>query len=206
MKLPNIDYSFIASQGSDWVVDRETGRITVQAPARSDIFIDPNHDNPADPGANRHDAATLMMRVPKGDFQFRATVDVRFAATFDAGVLLLRIDERTWAKLCFEFSPDREPMVVSVVTKGGTSDDANAFVVNGRQVHLRASRKGNVYALHASTDGVKWQFVRMFAFDNRDADPEVGFEAQAPFAESCEVCFSNYSFSPTTLDDFRSGQ
>ena len=65
-------------------------------------------------------------------------MSVDFAATFDAGVLLLWVDERHWGKLCFEFSPAGEAMVVSVVTRG-VSDDANAFMVTGRSVWLRVS-------------------------------------------------------------------
>lgn len=44
-----------------------------------------------------------MTDAPKGDFQFGATVDVEFAAAFDAGVLFLRIYETHWAELCFEY-------------------------------------------------------------------------------------------------------
>jgi hypothetical protein len=40
------------------------------------------------------------------------------ASTFDAGVLLLWVDERHWGKLCFEFSPAGDPMIVSVVCRG----------------------------------------------------------------------------------------
>ena len=97
-------------------------------------------------------AATLLGDVPPGDFQLSARVTVGFASTFDAGVLLLWLDERRWAKLCFEFSPAGEPMIVSVVCRG-LSDDANAFVVPGRSVWLRVSRVDRVYAYHASLDG-----------------------------------------------------
>ena len=41
-------------------------------------------------------------------------------------------------KLCFEHSPDRQPMIVSVVTRG-VSDDANAFAVDGQTAWLRVS-------------------------------------------------------------------
>ncbi|HHQ5703997.1 hypothetical protein AO825_06565 [Pectobacterium brasiliense] len=205
MKLHNVPYDFVASQGSDWKVDNNSGRVTTTAPGHSDIFIDPGRAGSVVSSASRHNAATLMTRIPAGDFQFSATVHVEFGATFDAGVLLLRVDESTWAKLCFEYSPDGEPMVVSVINKGGTSDDANAFTVDGKQVNLRISRKENVYALHASVDGVKWIFVRAFAFDNTEAEPEIGFEAQSPNADGCNVSFSNYALTDVSIADFRNG-
>ncbi len=207
MKLKNISSDFVASQGSTWNVDEDSGRITVFAPSNSDIFIDPNHTNSQLMTVGQHNAATLMTRAPSGDFQFSATVNVEFAAKFDAGVLFLRFDERTWAKLCFEYSPDGKAMVVSVVNKGGTSDDANAFTVEGNQVDLRISRKAKVYALHASTAGSEWVMVRVFAFDDsREGEPEIGFEAQSPNAEGCIVNFSNYALTDVSIDDFRNGQ
>src|SRR5437764_9627418 len=96
-------------------------------------------------------------------------------------------DDRTWAKLCFEYSPQGEPMVVSVVTRG-VSDDCNSVVVKGDAVWLRIARIGKAYAFHASMDGSSWSFVRHFALGS-DEDPEVGLEAQSPVGEGCTVRF-----------------
>jgi regulation of enolase protein 1 (concanavalin A-like superfamily) len=56
---------------------------------------------------------------------------VDFNGKYDAGTLFLLADDSHWSKLCFEYSPDEQGMVVSVVTRG-TSDDANAWNVEGR--------------------------------------------------------------------------
>ncbi|MDL4814252.1 DUF1349 domain-containing protein [Actinomadura sp. OS1-43] len=122
---------------------------TASAVPRIDMFIDPGSGPDGEPTLN---AATLLGVPPDGDFRFSARVTVDFAATYDAGVLLLWIDERRWGKLCFEYSPGGEPMIVSVVTRG-VSDDANAFTVEGGTVWLRISRIGRAYAYHASLDG-----------------------------------------------------
>ena len=91
---------------------------------------------------NAHRARGTM-RVG-GDFLFQARVEVQVGESFDAGVLVVWLDETTWAKLCFEYSPQREPMVVSVVTRG-TSDDCNSVVVRRpvRLVAHRPNRRGN---------------------------------------------------------------
>src|SRR2546421_7623127 len=104
----------------------------IVAGARTDWFVQPGT------GDARLNAPALVGRVDAGDFVFSAHVAVDFTSTFDAGALVLRHDDRTWAKLCFEYSPDREPMVVSVVTRD-VSDDCNSFVVDGSQVWLRAA-------------------------------------------------------------------
>ena len=72
--------------------------MTVWAQPHTDIFIDPG-DGAARAGAALNaesmlNAATLTGDVPEGDFQFSARVTAGFAATFDAGVLLLWLDER----------------------------------------------------------------------------------------------------------------
>ena len=88
-----------------------------------------------------------------GDFVFGARVQVDFRETFDAGVLVVHVDDKIWAKLCFERSPDQERMVVSVVTRG-PFDDCNSLVVDSNSVWLRISRLDATFAFHASTDGL----------------------------------------------------
>ena len=142
-------------------------------------------------------AATLLGTPPAGDFQLSARVSVDFQTQYDAGVLLLWIDEQHWAKFCFEFSPASQPMVVSVVTRE-VSDDANAFVVPDRSVWLRVSRVDGVYAYHASTDATMWQLVRVFSLGNGVADHQIGFEVQSPTGDGCTVAFDQIHFSRTT--------
>jgi regulation of enolase protein 1 (concanavalin A-like superfamily) len=148
-------------------------------------------------------AATLLGVPPAGDFQLSARVSVDFASTFDAGVLLLWIDERHWAKLCFEYSPAGEPMVVSVVNRG-VADDANAFVVDGRLVWLRVSRIDHAFAYHASFDGTTWRMIRFFTIDDPSA-VSIGFEAQSPTGDGCAVTFDDIRFTRERLGDLRDG-
>jgi uncharacterized protein len=169
--------SITAGPGTDWFVHPGTGEAKLDAPAE--------------------------LEPVAGDFQLSARVEVEFAATFDAGVLAVWHDERTWAKLCFEYSPDGRPMVVSVVTRG-VSDDANSTVVDGDAVWLRISRIGAAFAFHSSTDGERWSLVRHFALGT-DGALEAGFLAQSPTGAGCTATFSNVELTGTTLADIRSG-
>lgn len=170
--------------------------VSTTALPKSDIFIDP-----AGAAMPVHNAATLLGPVPEGDFQFSARVEVDFNSDFDAGVLLLWIDETHWGKLCFEYSPDGEPMVVSVICRE-LADDSNAFVVEGTSVWLRVSRVGKAFAYHASTDGKAWRFIRYFALPGAVS---LGFEAQAPTGPGCAVRFDEIRFRSETLADLRDG-
>jgi regulation of enolase protein 1 (concanavalin A-like superfamily) len=167
-----------AGAGTDWFVDPATGEAKLDAPAR--------------------------LAPVEGDFLFGARVEVGFAATFDAGVLVLWHDERTWAKLCFEYSPQAEPMVVSVVTRG-VSDDANSAVIDGNAVWLRVARIGRAHAFHYSTDGERWHLVRHFALAP-GGELQAGFLAQSPTGAGCSATFSEVWFSAETLADIRDGR
>ncbi|MCG5472819.1 DUF1349 domain-containing protein [Micromonospora sp. LAH09] len=207
LTVPGMPSPLAPSPEGLWQVDGTTGAVTVLAQPRTDIFIDPSGgsvdgDENAAPVLN---AATLLGDLPpQGDFQFSAKVSVAFAATFDAGVLLLWRDERCWGKLCFEFSPEGEPMIVSVICRG-VADDANAFVVADRSVWLRVSRIGRVYAYHASVDGTTWQLIRVFSFDGETTGDRIGFAGQSPTGDGCSVTFDEISFRPERLADLRDG-
>jgi uncharacterized protein len=184
-------------------VDRPSSAVVAAAPAHTDLYLNPGGADAADAGSMIN-AATLLGAPPSGDFQFSARVSVDFRARYDAGVLLLWVDELHWAKFCFEFSPASQPMVVSVVTRK-VSDDANAFVVPERSVWLRVSRVDRVYSFHASTDATTWRLVRVFSLGDAVADHQIGFEAQSPTGDGCTVTFDQIGFIQQRLQDLRDG-
>jgi uncharacterized protein len=203
VNVPGVPFPLTPSAGSSWNIEPHPGSISITAAPRSDIFIDPRSDSLPDAGPLLN-AATLLGSPPSGDFQFRARVTVDFASTFDAGALLLWIDDRHWAKLCFEFSPAGEPMIVTVVSRG-VADDANGFVVEARSVWLRVSRIDRAYVYHASRDGKHWQMIRYFKLESGSTTTTVGFEAQSPTGDGCAVRFDEIAFSVERLAELRDG-
>jgi uncharacterized protein len=179
---------------ANWQI--EEGALQVVATPQSDMFISPAGD-PAVLNAAR------LLGPLTGEFQLSTRVQVEFQGTFDAGALLVWQNASTWAKLCFEYSPDRNPMVVSVVTHG-TSDDANGFIVSGNIVWLRVSRLGQAWAFHASTNGKDWLLIRHFGLAIGDT-PQVGFVAQSPVGTGCKVRFDQIRFIAERLWDIRNG-
>src|SRR5262245_37295518 len=95
----------------------DTG-LRIEAGPVTDLFADPGG------GLATLNAPRLQGPVGPGDFQLAARVTVGFGGTYDAGAFLVWADRSHWAKLCFELSPQGQPMIVSVVTRG-RSDDAN---------------------------------------------------------------------------------
>jgi regulation of enolase protein 1 (concanavalin A-like superfamily) len=203
ISIPSIESPFRPFPDDHWSVDATSGSISVSSIPGTDIFTDPGGDDGGQvTSSTLHNAATLLTDAPAGDFQLSALVRVRFAGTFDAGVLFLRHDLETWAKLCFEFSPRGEGMIVSVVNSR-VSDDANAFTVDGDHAHLRVSRKGKVFAFHVSVDGERWMLIRAFSLPNGDKPLEIGFEAQSPQSDGCDVVFEEPRLVERTIADFR---
>jgi uncharacterized protein len=173
------------------------GGLHMAVSTTSDLFRDPSGRPPV---LN----APRLLFEPAARFTLSAHVAVAFRDTFDAGVLLVYIDESAWAKLCLERSPQGQPMVVSVVTDG-RSDDANAVVLDGPQVVLRVTGLGGAFAFHFSVDGAAWQLVRYFTLPQPER-ARVGFSVQAPVGTSCEADFTNVRYAPTAVADIRSGE
>ncbi|MDA3030888.1 MAG: DUF1349 domain-containing protein [Actinomycetota bacterium] len=190
----------------DWLDDVgnasvESGTLTMQAAPKTDWFNDP-----AGP-ARVSNAPALMCRV-SGDFQLAATINVDFAATFDAGVLFVYQTADDWAKLCFERDPTGQPMVVTVVTRG-VSDDSNEPAVGGNTVRVRISRFGTALAFHYARSGLDgtslWVLSRLFALRSPALPMRVGFLTQSPTGNGCTARFNDVVFAPTTLLDPRNG-
>jgi regulation of enolase protein 1 (concanavalin A-like superfamily) len=168
---------------------------SIGASAKTDLFVSPQGDVPV------LNAPALLFDAPN-DFMLSARVTVGFKSAFDAGVLYLYQTDSSWAKLCFEVSPQGDPMVVSVVTKG-SSDDCNSVFIQGDSTYLRIAKLANAFAFHHSNDGKYWYFIRTFAL--AAGQVKAGFVAQSPTGEGCEVMFSEIVFKEETLKDLRSG-
>jgi uncharacterized protein len=193
MQLP-LDLSWDI-EPSSWHVDANV--VTAAAGPSTDYFIDPA-------GGHRVlNAPRATVAAESANWQLTARVAVDFNGTYDAGALMVFADDEHWAKLCFERSPAGSVMVVSVVTNG-TSDDANAWVVDSAHMWLRISRLRQAYAFHAGADGQKWEFVRYFRLDTT-ALVRAGIEVQAPTGDGCAATFSDLSLTPTELLDLRDG-
>jgi len=202
LRLSGVPFPLEASDGSSWNAEEDATSLSVRALPKSDIFIDPRGGTQMDAPAVLN-AVTLLGTPPHGDFQFSARARVEFAATFDAAVLMVWISEKYWAKICFEYSPQKEPMVVTVVSRV-VADDSNAFLVDGDHVWLRISKIDGALAFHSSADGLVWTLVRFFALDG-PGTARIGFEAQSPLGEGCSVTFDEIKFSSDRLADLRTG-
>jgi regulation of enolase protein 1 (concanavalin A-like superfamily) len=186
----------------DWLVppsgpaELGAASIAFAAGPRTDLFSDPAG------GESKRDAPVLLGR-PVGDFQLRARVSAPLTSTFDAVGLVVWASPDAWAKLELEYSPQREAMIVSVITRG-VSDDANAFTVPQSVAWLRVSRSGETIAFHASIDGVWWSLIRYFTFPGA-GEASAGFNVQSPTGDGLHGHFDEIEWADGPLGELRDG-
>lgn len=181
---------------ASWQFDGNAARVRVAG--RTDNFVDPTGSVVALNGAR------AVAVAPQKPWQFAVRVTVDFRASYDAGTVMLWSEERQFAKLCFEQSPQGRATVVSVVTRD-LSDDSNAWTVAGDSVWLRVCSLGHdAYVFHSSPDSAHWDLVRYFALAGNQP-MKYGIGAQSPIGNGCDVTFTEFSFAATLLTDLRDG-
>ena len=204
LTLPGVPFPLAPDGEPACAYEYTDGVLRLTGAALTDLFVDPAGTAGELPSAGR-----LVGLPPDGDFSLSTRVTVDFGSIFDAGVLLLHASERRWAKLCFEYSPQKLPTAVTVVTRG-TSDDSNSFEVEGNSLWLRITRSGRSWAFHASTDGSWWKLLRYFSLGGGEPagagdDVSVGFLAQSPTGRSCTATFEQIAFTAGAPADLRDG-
>ncbi len=200
LKLPNLPFPLEPAGSPPPGCRVLHGALILTAQGLTDLFVDP-----AGPASPLPDAGRLVGLPPAGDFTLAARVSVSFGSVYDAGVLLVHAGERQWAKLCLEYSPQRRPTTVTVVTRG-TSDDCNSYEVAEDAVWLRITRSGAAWAFHASADGAWWGLLRYFALSgDRGELVRVGFLAQSPTGRGCAATFDQIAFRPGAPENLRDG-
>ena len=199
LKLPGLPFALEPAGSPSAGCRVRHGVLTLTAAAGTDLFVDPAGVEPG----QVPDAGRFTGLPADRDFTLAARVSVQFGSVFDAGVLLLDLSERRWAKLCYELSPQRRPTVVTVVTRG-TSDDGNSVETAGGPLWLRITRAGRAWAFHASDDGAWWRLVRYFTLGEASG-ARVGFLAQSPNGPGCTAVFDTVTYKPGAPADLRDG-
>jgi regulation of enolase protein 1 (concanavalin A-like superfamily) len=174
-----------------WKFDAQNA-LTISAGAKTDWFVDPFDGTVAN-------NAPILLFAPDADYVFSARVTVKFLTKWDAGALMLWGDDHHWAKLSYEFSPDRRPTLVTVVTRG-LSDDCNSEELRGDSVYLRIAKSGKTYVFYSSADAHNWKILRTFSLDT-ELPIRVGFEAQSPAGSGAVAKFTAIHYDPHRISN-----
>ncbi len=177
------------------------GEIAILAPARTDWFNNPVPENGTIPAPVAN--APFFYTEVIGDFVFRARVRPNHRYTYDACALMVIKDEQMWAKAAFEASDFGTRAAVCVVTNG-VSDDANGSNIDQYVVWLQIARVRDVFCVHYSLDGGRFDMVRLFRLPVGDS-VKVGLEAQSPAGKGGLRLFSDVTLEKRTVQNLRAG-
>ena len=175
----------------------KNNELTIVAGGKTDMFRDPNVTY------NTDNAPKLLFTADE-NFVLTASVEHSFTSKWDGGAIVIMQDSLNWIKFCFEKDYTGARRVVSVVTKN-ISDDCNSVEIPTNKVFYKVAKAGNVITLYYSTDGIKWFLIRHLQFDTTNGF-KVGFLAQSPTGNSCEVKFSNITYSAIKIKDPYTGE
>ena len=169
----------------DWKIDGGN-RLSITSGKQTDWFIPPTGDA-------AHNNTPRLLFKPADDFVLSAKLTVGFNAQWDGGVLVIYAGDDVWAKLCFEANVERQPSIVSVVTRT-LSDDSTHFAIHGNSVYLKIAKAGPAIFFYASEDGRRWTIVRAFSL-GPTSQLRVGFSSQSPVGDRCTTVFEYILYS-----------
>ena len=178
-------------------VETVNGIMSVTVDENTDFFIDPvTGESTA--------SAPLLYQEVVGDFVATALVEPDFSSKWNAGALMVVIDEDNWIKFAFENSDATGRSIVSVVTKN-VSDDANGVIIEEHdKIWLRMIRKGDIYSMHWSLDGSTYFMARLTKMPSANA-VKLGLEAQVPVGKSATHKFHYFGVEARSVEDLRAG-
>ncbi len=172
-------------------------QLVIVAGQKTDMFRDPNVTY------NTDNAPKLLFKADD-NFVLTASVEHAFANKWDGGAIVIRQDSLNWIKFCFEKDYTGAKRVVSVVTKN-ISDDCNSVEIKANKVFYKVAKADNVITLYYSVNGMKWFLIRHLQFDTHKGF-QVGFLAQSPTGNRCEVRFSNITYRIKKIKDPYTGE
>jgi regulation of enolase protein 1 (concanavalin A-like superfamily) len=146
-----------------------------------------------------HDSGHSFGMQTNGDFSARIHVRGDFETLYDQAGLMVRIDERHWAKAGVELT-DGALMTSSVITLEQSDWALGSGIATGGEFWLRTTVAQGVLRLQYSTDGVTWPMLRLAPFPKADSY-FVGAACCSPKRGGLTVDFSEFKVTPPLLKE-----
>lgn len=173
-------------------------RLTLGSGAHTDFF------RSADDGYFFTNMPALLLEVDNSKpFVFKARLTPELKKAFDGGALLVYADADHWLKFAFERDERNLRRIVTVKTEG-YSEDNNHELVEQESLWLKIATKGKAMGLYYSTDGQRWNFVRLDKNDYPDK-LYIGLATQSATGNGHATLFEEASLSYTEIEDSRAG-
>ncbi len=141
-------------------------------------------------------APVLQMQSEEKYFSF--TVQTKFESEhrFDQCGVVVYLNSDNWIKGSIEYENDDFQHLGSVVTNNGYSDWATTEIpANIKSMWYRLSRREKDFCIECSTDGVKFQQMRICHMFNAEDKISFGVYACSPENSSFKATFENMQVS-----------
>ena len=139
-------------------------------------------------------APVFQMETDEKYFSF--VVKTEFAEShhrFDQCGIVMYLDSENWLKGSIEYENETYQHLGSVVTNHGFSDWATTEIdASIKSMWYRLSRRGDDYCIESSTDGKKFQQMRICHMLNGDGKVRFGVYACSPEASSFRAVFTDF--------------
>ena len=171
--------------------------INLTAPDNSDFYCPPDDRPPM------HNGLFCYVETD-GNFVIRAKCSMQAHQTGDGVGLMAYQDDTHWIKCCLEEFDNRMIAIATVVTNG-VSDDAIGSEITQPFVWLQIARKGDVFVVHYSLDGMRFLKARACKM-LMPSRLRVGLLAQAPRGKGDRRSFEQLSIEHITISDISKGR
>jgi regulation of enolase protein 1 (concanavalin A-like superfamily) len=166
---------------------RDDGTLHVRTDLKTDFWRETHY------GFTRHSGHVFGYRT-SGDFTAGVRVRGAFQALYDQAGIMVLLDERTWIKAGIEYS-DGHGSLSSVLTVGKSDWALSSFAGDPGDFRIRATVQDGVLKVQASSDGLRWPFIRLCPFP-KAASYFVGPMCCSPERAGLEVAFSDFTVTP----------
>ncbi len=171
----------------------EGNSLTLSAKGKTNLFNSPS-------GISRVQNAPMVLFRPQGDFTLSARVAAGLKSVYDVAALVIFQDEDTWAKYCYEYSVDKVPTMVSVVTRT-YSDDCNSIPA-GEYAYMSVVKKGEEFSFFYSADNVNWKLIRHFRLQLL-GNLKAGFAVHGSRGDGLSATFTEIKYLDKALENMR---
>lgn len=139
----------------------------------------------------RNDSAPALLSDINYDFTLTVKTEFNSKEMFDQCGVIIYQDSENWFKASTEYENSSISRLGSVVTNSGYSDWATTDINTSIQkMWYRLSKRGQDFRIENSTDGIKYNQMRIFHMFKAMSVTKVGIYACSPLNSSIEAVFT----------------
>ena len=137
-------------------------------------------------------APVLQMKTKEKYFSFVVKTEFESSHRFDQCGVVVYLDSENWLKASIEYENEAFQHLGSVVTTRGFSDWATTEIPGDiRHMWYRLSRRADDFRIECSTDGIRFQQMRVCHLYEATGEVSFGIYACSPEDSSFKATFTN---------------